>query len=287
MVCIRRRYFLELLISVHDAKNYFDKGQNVLFADCRFSLQDPQEGERLFNEEHVPGAAYFDLEKDLSGKVEDTGGRHPLPNIESFVQKIEKVGINNDTTIIAYDDQRSAMASRFLWLMKYIGHQKVYIMDGGLVAWKQNHYPVTTSVEQIEMGKFQYNLHKELIATQHEVADKIKDPNVAILDSRAFERYAGWEEPIDHKAGHVPSAQNYFWKDLFEGDYWKSTDALKAHFSNLEKFKEIIVYCGSGVTATPNVIALWEAGFQNVKLYVGSWSDWITNPNNEIASVSK
>lgn len=278
---------MELLISVHDAKNYLDKDQNVLFADCRFSLQDPQEGERLFNEEHVPGSAYFDLETDLSGKVEDTGGRHPLPNIEVFVQKIEEAGINKDTTIIAYDDQLSAMASRFLWLMKYLGHQKVYIMDGGFTIWKQNQYPVSTSFVRNEKGEFQYEIHNELIANQNDVAEKIEDPNVAILDSRAFERYAGWNEPIDKKAGHIPSSQNYFWKDLFEDGYWKSSEALKAYFSNMEKYKEIIVYCGSGVTATPNVIALWEAGFHNVKLYVGSWSDWITNPNNEIASVSK
>ncbi len=278
---------MEPLISVHDAKNYLNKDQNVLFADCRFSLQDPQEGERLFNQEHVPGAAYFDLEKDLSGKVEDTGGRHPLPSIDLFVQKIEKAGINKDTTIIAYDDQLSAMASRFLWLMKYLGHQRVYIMNGGFMAWKRNQYPVSNSFNENEMGQFQYDIHNELIANQKEVAEKIEDPNVAILDSRAFERYAGWEEPIDNKAGHIPSAQNYFWKDLFEDVCWKSSDVLKAYFSNLENYNEIIVYCGSGVTATPNVIALWKSGFQNVKLYVGSWSDWITNPNNEIASVSK
>jgi len=277
---------VEPIISVHDAKKLM-KEENVVFADCRFSLQDPQEGERLFRQEHVHGAVYFDLEKDLSSTVKETGGRHPLPSINVFVKKLEKSGIDNETTIIAYDDQQSAMASRFLWLMKYLGHAKVYIMDGGFKSWKQENYLTTVSSEPMEMSNYKPKLHNEMIAIQEDVAKTIEDPSVAILDSRAFERYAGWEEPIDTKSGHIPSAQHYFWKDLFNDGFWKSSEELNSYFSDLKAYREMIVYCGSGVTATPNVIALWRAGFQNVRLYVGSWSDWITNPNNEIVKVSK
>jgi len=274
------------IISLQEAKDKLNE-KEVVFVDCRFSLQDPEEGRKLYEKEHIPGAVYFDLEKDLSGTVKEKGGRHPLPDIQDFVRKLETSGINNETTVIAYDDQQSAMASRFTWLMFYLGHENTRIMDGGYKAWKNQNYPITDSVSSKDKTNFTYTLHNECVANQREVANKTDNPKVAILDSRSFERYAGWEEPMDAKAGHIPEAKHYFWKNLFQGGYWESPDTLHRYFSELESYNELIVYCGSGVTATPNVMALWRAGYQNVKLYVGSWSDWITNPENRIARVTK
>lgn len=285
MLAIKEGEVLDPIISIHEAKDLLGK-KRVIFADCRYSLQDPSQGIEQYEKEHIPGAVYFDLEQDLSSDAKETGGRHPLPSLDQIRNKLESSGIDPNTTIIAYDDQSSAMASRLLWLMKYMGHSDVFIMDGGFSAWLEQGYPTSTVVYQQEKTTYQPHLHNNLIATQDDVKDKVNQPNVAIIDSRSYERYSGKEEPIDKKAGHIPSAHHYFWKDLFREGHWIPIDELQNRFSDLNHYEEIVVYCGSGVTATPNVVALWRSGFERVRLYVGSWSDWISNPKNDIQTIS-
>lgn len=257
-------------------------GQDVVFADCRFDLHDPDKGIERYRKGHIPSAVYFDLEKDLSSEVKETGGRHPLPRMEDFVETLQQAGISSDTTVIAYDDNH-AFASRFVWLLTFLGHENVYLLNGGIKAWKEAGYPVDQDMTPRKKTTFKANVHKEFVADQDDVRERLNHENVAIVDSRNYERYAGIHEPIDAKAGHIPGALNYFWMDLFdERGFWKEPEQLKEHFYQLNSYDEIIVYCGSGVTAAPNVISLWEAGFQHVRLYVGSFSDWISNPENKI-----
>ncbi|WP_028782985.1 sulfurtransferase [Thalassobacillus devorans] len=276
------------IISVAQAEQ-LAKENKVVFADCRFDLRDPDEGLRKYNEGHLPGAVYFDLEKSLSGKIKKHGGRHPLPEIDSFETTIADAGIDRDTVVIAYDQNRSVMAARMLWLMKFVGHEKVYLLDGGMEAWTNAGFPIITEVPQVHQAPgFSIQLQHNMACGEAYVRSRQDETNTVLVDSRSFERYAGWKEPIDTKSGHIPGAVQYDWADVYKKDgTWKSQAELQNHFQELSEQEEIIVYCGSGVTAASNVIGLWEAGLEQVKLYVGSFSDWISYPENEVSVVDK
>ncbi|HDX9629524.1 TPA: sulfurtransferase [Bacillus cereus] len=259
--------------------------ENVRIIDCRFDLANPNWGREKYEEEHILHALYFDLNLDLSSPVAEHGGRHPLPNIEEFADKLSQAGIDEHTTVIAYDSQAGANASRLWWLLNYVGHEKVYILDGGFPAWKENGLPTTTEIPVAKRKAFKVNVQDYMLVTMETVRENIHaGANVTLIDSREPKRYAGVEELVDPKAGHIPTAVNYFWKDgIVQSGQFKNEGGQQERFQNLSKDKETIVYCGSGVTACPNILALKLAGFQNVKLYAGSWSDWISYPENQIA----
>ncbi|KWU56276.1 3-mercaptopyruvate sulfurtransferase [Bacillus mycoides] len=259
--------------------------ENVRIIDCRFDLANPNWGREKYEEEHILHALYFDLNVDLSSPVTEHGGRHPLPNIEEFADKLSQAGIGEHTTVIAYDSQAGANASRLWWLLNYVGHEKVYILDGGFPAWKENGLQTTPNIPVIARKPFIPEIQENMLVTMEDVRGNIRaGANMTLIDSREPKRYAGAEELVDLKAGHIPTAVNYFWKDgILESGHFKNEEEQQGRFQNLDKEKETIVYCGSGVTACPNIVALKLAGFQNVKLYTGSWSDWISYPENQIA----
>lgn len=258
--------------------------KDVKIVDCRFSLSKPDEGERLYKESHIPGANFFDLEKQLSAPVSKHGGRHPLPDIEKFRREIEKAGIENTKTVVAYDGGEGAFASRFWWLLTYIGHDKVYVLNGGFKGWVEAGYPTTKEVPKPESAQYKVSIRKEMLATYEEikeiVANKKKSP--ILIDSREKARYLGKEEPIDKIPGHIPGAMHKFWAEGLENGFFKGSEEQKKRFAELDQKEPIIVYCGSGVTATPNYIALKIAGYQNVKLYAGSYSDWVSYSDNPV-----
>lgn len=258
--------------------------KDVKIVDCRFSLSKPDEGERLYKESHIPGAYFFDLEKQLSAPVSKHGGRHPLPDIEQFRHEIEQAGIDNTKTVVAYDGGEGAFASRFWWLLTYIGHDKVYVLNGGFKSWVEAGYPTTKEVPKPEPANFKVSIRKEMLATYEEikeiVANKKKSP--ILIDSREKARYLGKEEPIDKIPGHIPGAIHKFWAEGLENGFFKGSEEQKKRFAELDQKEPIIVYCGSGVTATPNYIALKIAGYQNVKLYAGSYSDWVSYSDNPV-----
>lgn len=258
--------------------------KDVKIVDCRFSLSKPDEGERLYKESHILGAYYFDLEKQLSAPVSKHGGRHPLPDIEKFRREIEKAGIENTKTVVAYDGGEGAFASRFWWLLTYIGHDKVYVLNGGFKGWVEAGYPTTKEVPKPESAQYKVSIRKEMLATYEEikeiVANKKKSP--ILIDSREKARYLGKEEPIDKIPGHIPGAIHKFWAEGLENGFFKGSEEQKKRFAELDQKEPIIVYCGSGVTATPNYIALKMAGYQNVKLYAGSYSDWVSYSDNPV-----
>ncbi|MGG5736375.1 MULTISPECIES: sulfurtransferase [Bacillus cereus group] len=258
--------------------------ENVRIIDCRFDLANPNWGREKYEEEHILHALYFDLNLDLSSPVTEHGGRHPLPNIEEFVDKLSQAGIDEHTTVIAYDSQAGANASRLWWLLNYVGHEKVYILDAGLPAWKENGLRTTAEIPVVARKTFKANIQDHMLVTMDTVKENIHaGTDITLIDSREPKRYIGAEELVDSKAGHIPTAVNYFWKDgILESGRFKNNEEQQGRFQNLDKEKETIVYCGSGVTACPNIVALKLAGFQNVKLYAGSWSDWISYPENQI-----
>jgi thiosulfate/3-mercaptopyruvate sulfurtransferase len=258
--------------------------EQVRIIDCRYYMGDAPRGLKEYIRDHIPGALYFDLEMDLSSPVKEHGGRHPLPNIDEFIEKLSSAGIDKDTVVVAYDSQASSIASRFWWMLRYLGHEQIYVLDGGYENWVESGYPITADVPLYSRKTFVANLQPHLIATMEDVQKAIKDKSALLIDSREPKRYLGIEEPIDRVAGHIPGAENYFWREgLTEDTCWKKSIEQEQRFADIPKNQAVIVYCGSGVTACPNVLALTEAGYTNVRLYVGSWSDWISYPENPIA----
>ena len=262
---------------------------DLVIVDCRFQLGAPEAGRKAYEQDHIPGALYADLETDLSAPVTEHGGRHPLPDSQAFAAFIGKLGIDQDTRVVAYDDQGGAFAARLWWLLRYHGHRRTYILDGGYSKWKELGYSVSYAKPPVIVPKtFVPELQPDMLVSMQEVRERLGNSRTLLIDSREPRRYRGEEEPIDRKAGHIPGARNLFWKDSLNGDgLWKSAEEQKERFAaaglDPEGEQEIIVYCGSGVTACPNVLALEQAGYRNVKLYAGSWSDWISYEDNPVA----
>ncbi len=255
----------------------------VVIIDCRFSLADPELGQKQYQESHVPGAFYLDLNRDLASSVGKHGGRHPLPNIEELAAKLSAIGINSaETLVVAYDDSRLAFAARLWWLLRYMGHSKVALLDGGFSAWKAAGYPVTNTLPEAREGNFVPRLQQDLAVDIEAVKERKDLPGKVLVDSRESERYEGLREPIDPIAGHIPGAVNYPWQGVTdETGKVRSTSEQKQRWRELEKADEIIVYCGSGVTACVNLLSLEIAGIPDAKLYVGSWSDWCSYTHSE------
>lgn len=258
---------------------------NVKIVDCRFELGNPDKGEKLYRESHIPGAFYFDLEKQLSSPVSIHGGRHPLPDLDQFKLEIEKAGIDHTKTVVAYDDGDGQFASRFWWLLTYIGHENVFVLNEGFKGWKAAGYPTTTEVPEFESARFEVNLQKEMLASYDEVKEIVanKKESPFLIDSRDKARYLGEMEPIDRIPGHIPGAINKFWAEGLKQGSFLNNEEQKNRFAELDLEEPIIVYCGSGVTAAPNYIALKMAGYKNVKLYAGSYSDWVSYEENPVA----
>jgi thiosulfate/3-mercaptopyruvate sulfurtransferase len=257
---------------------------NLVLLDCRFSLANPSAGEELYQLSHLPGAVYCHLEKNLSGPVLKHGGRHPLPNLQYFSRFLEDAGVSNDTAIVAYDNGEGAFAARLWWLMKYMGHEEVFVLDGGYKNWEAAGYPVDAIIPKPAKGTFEIRLQSDRMATYEEVKSIVEErsQNTILMDSREPKRFQGIEEPIDKVAGRIPGAINKFWNEGLADGKFKPLSEQLLRFSDLNKDDSIIVYCGSGVTATPNYLILEELGFTNLKLYVGSYSDWVSYENNKV-----
>ncbi|KAB2333617.1 sulfurtransferase [Bacillus mesophilum] len=258
--------------------------EKLVIADCRFNLSDPEEGEMLYKNDHIPGALYYDLEKDLSAPVKQHGGRHPLPPMDNFIELLERSGIDRATTVIAYDGGQGAYASRLWWMLTYVGHEKVYILNGGYEDWKKQDGAITNKIPTPAKSSYSPSCNHDMIASYEEVKEAVskKTKNIVLIDSREEKRYLGIEEPIDKKAGRIPGAINKVWFEGLENGRFRNAKEQQKRFTDIDPSKTLIVYCGSGVTAAPNYIALKEAGYPNVKLYPGSFSDWISYEENEV-----
>jgi thiosulfate/3-mercaptopyruvate sulfurtransferase len=252
---------------------------NLVVVDCRFSLADPQLGYQQYLQGHIPGAYYLDLNRDLASPVQQHGGRHPLPDITTLATKLSQMGVTAQTLIVAYDDSRFAFASRLWWLLKYMGHDRIAVLEGGFSAYQSSGLPISNDLPIKREGLFVPQMRSELAVDIHDVVQRQQDPSAKIVDSREGDRYQGKSEPIDPIAGHIPSAVNYPWQKVTDERGWmRSSEDLKEYWSEILNADEVVVYCGSGVTACVNLLALEIAGKPMAKLYVGSWSDWCSYP---------
>jgi thiosulfate/3-mercaptopyruvate sulfurtransferase len=285
---------MQYIIDASHAYRMWEQDE-AAFIDCRFVLGQPEAGNYAYREAHIPRAEYFDLERDGSNakSIDGTGGRHPLPDTNQLAAKLTALGINAERKVIVYDEQGGAMAARLWWLMTYLGHDKVFLLDGGWRSWLQAGYPVARGDEaephrSVVAPPFVPRIRHEMLVDALYIEERqtlIKSGESILLDSREAARYEGAAEPIDPVAGHIPGAWNYFWKEnLDKQGHFRPLDERRQRFAPLTEAREIIVYCGSGVTACPNVLSLLEAGLNHVKLYAGSWSDWISDSKRPIAN---
>jgi thiosulfate/3-mercaptopyruvate sulfurtransferase len=248
--------------------------RELIIIDCRFQLAEPDWGYQQYLDNHIQGAYYLDLNRDLSAPVAKHGGRHPLPNPNLLADKLGAIGITSgQTKVIVYDDTRFAFASRLWWLLRYLGHSQVAVLDGGWNNWLKAGYPVSNQLPHPTSSNFTPQLHREWLVDRETVKQKLS--SVVLIDGRESERYRGEREPIDPIAGSIPGAVNSPWKLVSDPQgYLLPISEQQKLWADYQLGQEIILYCGSGVTACVNLLSLELTGYQNTKLYVGGWSDW-------------
>lgn len=266
------------------------KHAGLVILDCRFALEDPDYGRCSYAEGHIEGAQYADLERHLSGPVtKGVTGRHPLPAPQALVQQLQAWGINADSEIVLYDDGPGAYAARAWWLLAWLGKRDgVSILDGGLKAWHAAGFPLSLDAPSAEPGTFTGSPDNHLLLDVEHLQKRLGQPGLTLIDARALPRFRGEVEPIDPIAGHIPGAQcAAFNENLGSDGRFLPVEQLKQRFADKLQGRspdELVAYCGSGVTACHNLFALSLAGYPLGKLYAGSWSEWINDPQREIAT---
>ncbi|MEM7758796.1 MAG: sulfurtransferase [Cyanobacteria bacterium P01_A01_bin.40] len=265
----------EYLVDSEWLRQQLDNPQ-VIIVDCRFQLANPHWGQDSYRQSHIKGAYYLDLNQDLSGEVQRHGGRHPLPDSNALAQKLSQMGIvKNETLVVAYDDSRFAFAARLWWLLRYLGHNKVVLLDGGWNDWLKHNYSVDNSIPEPKSGSFTSQTHDDWLVDIDTIKSAQHNDDVIVVDSRDRDRYLGLREPIDPIAGSIPGAVNFPWKQVSnELGYLQPLSSQQQLWQDTQEAKKVIVYCGSGVTACVNLFSLAIAGIKNTKLYPGGWSDW-------------
>jgi len=261
--------------------------EGLIILDVRGDLNEPDLGFREYKKSHIRGAQFVNLEETMTGELGIHGGRHPLPNIEKFIEDMKMLGVNDDSIIVIYDNGDLAIAGRLWWLLKYIGKSDVFILEGGMKKWLDNNLEVTGEVVKPEpSNSLSLNVDHSMQVDMRYVKAAIDSNSTAIVDSRASERYSGEIEPIDRVAGHIPNALNYPWMNLVSDGKIMSIEDLINYFEPLKKFEEVIVHCGSGITGTVNIVFMEEVGL-NPKLYVGGYSDWVSYDDNLVVEKNK
>jgi thiosulfate/3-mercaptopyruvate sulfurtransferase len=247
---------------------------DLTVVDCRWHLGEPGAGEREYEAGHVPWAAFMDTESDLSAPPGP--GRHPLPEPASFARAARESAIGRASRVVAYDDSGEGGAVRLWWLLRHFGHDAAAVLDGGLRAWREAEYPLRAGRERCEAGDFEARPRTGDTVAGEELRGRLGDPRLALLDARAPERYRGETEPLDPVAGHIPGARTAPFAELAPGGRFLERPQLRTRLerAGAAPGRDLVAYCGSGVTACTVVLAAELAGFQGVRLYPGSWSEW-------------
>lgn len=254
--------------------------------DCRFMLTDTGWGTREYVSRHIPGAVYAHLESDLSGPVSGRNGRHPLPDPVALVPTLAGFGIGDGVQVVAYDQDNGMFASRLWWLLRWMGHDAVAVLDGGFARWIADQRPTSSGRETRPARAFAGSPRADMVAGVEEVARLSAGGSSRLIDVRAPERYRGEVEPIDRVPGHIPGAVNdHFLQNVDERGMFRSTDTLRTRLAAVlgrARPDEAVCYCGSGVTACHSLLALELAGLHGARLYAGSWSEWSSDPSRPV-----
>ncbi len=259
-----------------------DLQPGMLLIEASFDLSDTAAGELAYAAGHLPGAHYLHLDRDLSGAKTGSNGRHPLPDRAAFAARMRALGLSKGTQVVAYDRQGGMYAARLWWMLRWIGHSAVAVLDGGPQA------AMTTNVPQPQAGNFELGQMSVSLTPMFDAsALQAQLGNVRLIDARAPERFRGEVEPLDKKAGHIPGAANRLFKlNLQDNGTFKPAAVLRAEFDQLLapfSASDVVHQCGSGVTACHNLLAMEYAGLQGSALYAGSWSEWSSDPARPVA----
>jgi thiosulfate/3-mercaptopyruvate sulfurtransferase len=262
----------------------------LIILDCRFALDDPAYGQRSYADGHIAGAQFADLERDLSGPIQKgISGRHPLPEPAQLLARLRAWGLNGSSTVVLYDDGPGAFAARAWWLLAWLGKREgVYLLDGGLQAWRQAGGELSQALQQPALGNFDGQANASLLVDASQLQQRLNNSQLTLLDARALPRFRGEVEPLDPVAGHIPGAQCApFNENLDSSGRFLPAAQLHQRFAaqlGERPASELVAYCGSGVTACHNLFALCLAGYPLAPLYAGSWSEWITDPTRPVAT---
>ena len=272
------------LISAQALRELLDRGEPCVLLDCGFDLADPQAGARAYSQGHLPGAHYADLDRDLSTAKTGTNGRHPLPSRETFAQTVARWGVQPGVAAVCYDDQGSPYAARAWWMLRWLGHRAVAVLDGGRSAWRDAGGALSAAVPPIASGP-PYPLAPTDMSTVDTASLLARLGQLVVLDARAGERFRGEVEPLDPVAGHIPGARNRFFKDNLgpDGRFLPPAELRSAFEAFGVEPSQCVHQCGSGVTACHNLLAMEHAGLTGSRLYPGSWSEWCADPTRPVA----
>ena len=274
------------LVDAEELARNLDSPEWVV-CDCRHDLADYDAGRRAYDESHIPGARFLHLDEDLSGPKTGTNGRHPLPHPLTFALRAGALGIDNTKQVVTYDASGGSYAARLWWMLRWIGHARVAVLDGGWQAWTGGGHPLTAEKPLVQATTYTLRPRPDFAVDAAAVAAQLKDPETAVLDARSEDRFRGENETLDPVAGHIPGALNRFFKsNLDASGRFKSAETLRQEFSAVLGHRDpraIVHQCGSGVTACHNLLAMEHAGLTGSKLYPGSWSEWVSEPSRPVA----
>ena len=255
--------------------------------DCRHDLKNTGYGRQAYARGHIPGALFLHLDDDLSGVKNGSNGRHPLPEVAAFARRMSDCGVGDDVQVVAYDNEGGIFAARLWWMLRWLGHERVAVLDGGLAGWKRGKRPLEEAAPVVAPREFVARPRDLSVSTAQVLAD-LNAPSMLILDARSPERFRGENETLDPVGGHIPGAVNRFYFDNLDdaGCYFKPAGDLRAEFDAIlggRPASAVVQQCGSGVTACHNLLAMELAGLPGSRLYPGSWSEWCADPSRPVA----
>jgi len=275
------------LISVGDLAAHLNDAGWVV-CDCRHDLADTGAGRRAYRKSHVPGAGFVHLDEDLSAPMTGRNGRHPLPDPERFARRVGELGIGNSSQVVAYDASGGYYGARMWWMLRWLGHDAVAVLDGGWDAWLEAAHPITDKIPGLKGDQFTMRRRSNVVFDAGSVVASLGKTGPLLLDARAPDRFRGENETLDPVAGHIPGAVNRFFKLNIESDgRFKAATTLRREFNQLLGVHapgDVAHYCGSGVTACHNLLAMEIAGLAGSRLYPGSWSEWVADPSRPVAT---
>jgi thiosulfate/3-mercaptopyruvate sulfurtransferase len=276
------------IISAHQLNTLLNNANCIIF-DCRHDLMKPNAGAQAYAQSHIPGARFASTDNDLAAPKNGRNGRHPLPERERLIEWLCRNGVNDSKQVICYDSASGSSATRLWWMLRWLGHDAVAVLDGGWEAWTDANLPVTADLPELKPAIFTAR-PREATVDANFVYEHLNQDAMVLVDARAAERFRGETEPIDPVAGHIPGARNRAYKDNLTPDgRFKSSAVLKREFETLLQQaspSHVVHQCGSGISACHNVLAMEIAGLPGSRLYPGSWSEWIADPSRPIATGS-
>ena len=257
-----------------------------IIVDCRHQLSDTGYGERVYAAGHVPGALFMHLDRDLSGAMTGSNGRHPLPDPEVLAARLGAVGIDRQRQVVVYDDSEGMVAGRLWWMLRWLGHERVALLDGGFNRWLKEGRPVTTVKPAPSPVKFS-GVPRDWVVSADAVLANLTSGDFMLIDARGPDRFRGENETIDPVGGHIPGARNRFFRDNLDADgLFRPAAELRREYLALlagTPADKVVMQCGSGVSACHNLIAMEIAGLRGARLYAGSWSEWCSDPTRPVA----